>query len=86
MLSSSFLELFCFEGVDQWTRQRPGLDKLMRSRQVICLWSRCMKGCCEQDLLADDLKSVTQVIEEGDVLDEQAGIVFCWCSEKTLHF
>ena len=45
-----------------------------------------MKGCCEQDLLADDLKSVTQVIEEGDVLDEQAGIVFCWCSEKTLHF
>ncbi|CAK9033449.1 unnamed protein product, partial [Durusdinium trenchii] len=51
--------------------QRPGLDKLMRSRQVICLWSRCMKGCCEQDLLADDLKSVTQVIEEGDVLDEQ---------------
>lgn len=56
-------------------RQRPGLDKVVRCRQVICVWHRSMKACCEQDLQPDDVKSVVSVIEEGDVLDEQAGMM-----------
>lgn len=57
-------------------RQRPGLDKLASCRQVVCMWNRCMKGCCEQDLQSDDFKQVLQVIEEGDVLDDQVWVLF----------
>lgn len=35
-----------------------------------------MKGCCEQDLQPDDFKQVRQVIEEGDVLDDQVWVLF----------
>lgn len=35
-----------------------------------------MKGCCEQDLQSDDFKQVLQVIEEGDVLDDQVWVLF----------
>ena len=53
-------------------RQRPGLDKVAQCRQIICVWSRSMKACCEQDLQPDDFKQVAGVIEEGDILDDQA--------------
>ena len=34
-----------------------------------------MKGCCEQDLQAEDMKQVLQVMENGDALDGQVWLL-----------